>query len=142
MNMLTILYAISALLLALYTLGHGALLIQYLRHRHHTPAQPPLDDYPCVTVQLPIYNERYVAIRLIEAIAALDYPAEKLHIQILDDSNDVTTGLIASHIRAYEHLRIEHVRRPHREGYKAGALAYGLAQTNNDYVAIFDADFV
>lgn len=142
MNILSLLYAIPALLLALYTCGHAVLLIQYLRHRHDEQTLPTVDDYPAITVQLPIFNERYVAIRLIEAIAKLDYPPEKLYIQILDDSDDVTTGLIAGHILRFPMLNIEHVRRPVREGYKAGALAYGLEQTQSPFVAIFDADFI
>lgn len=142
MNILSLLYAIPALLLALYTCGHAVLLIQYLRHRHDEQTLPTVDDYPAVTVQLPIFNERYVTIRLIDAIANLDYPPEKLYIQILDDSDDVTTGLIAGHIRHFPKLNIEHVRRPVREGYKAGALAYGLEQTQSPFVAIFDADFI
>lgn len=139
---LTILYAICALLLAFYTLGHGVLLFQYLRHRNQATPQAQLDDLPPVMVQLPIYNERYVAVRLITAIANLDYPADKLHIQILDDSDDATTGIIAKHITRYPTLHIEHVRRPIREGYKAGAMAYGLAHSASDFVAIFDADFI
>lgn len=139
---LTILYAICAIVLAFYTLGHGVLLFQYLRHRHQSTAPAHIDDLPPVMVQLPIYNERYVAVRLITAIANLDYPADKLHIQILDDSDDATTGIIAKHITRYPNLNIEHVRRPIREGYKAGAMAYGLAHSASDFVAIFDADFI
>lgn len=135
-------YALSALLLALYTVGHGILLIQYLRHRQHRPPLPTIREYPAVTIQLPIYNERYVAIRLLDAIANLDYPQDRLHIQILDDSDDATTSVIASHMRHYPHLNIDHVRRPIRTGYKAGALAYGLQQIDNPFVAIFDADFI
>lgn len=142
MNILILLYAIAALLLALYTSGHGVLLIQYLRHRHHKIKLPAVDDYPAVTIQLPVFNERYVAIRLIDAIVALDYPPDKLQIQILDDSDDVTTGLIAGYILRYPHLRLSHIRRPLREGYKAGALTYGLQRTDSEYVAIFDADFI
>ncbi len=139
---LTILYAICAILLAFYTLGHGVLLIQYLRHRNDPTPLAQCDTLAQVTVQLPIYNERYVAVRLISAIAQLDYPANKLHIQILDDSDDATTGIIASHIKRYGNLNIQHIRRPNREGYKAGALAYGLEHSNSDFVAIFDADFI
>ena len=135
-------YGICALLLAGYTLGHGVLLVQYLRHRRETPAQPHVTDWPAVTVQLPLYNEQHVALRLLEAVTALDYPPEKLHIQILDDSTDATSGLIAHHIRRYPQLKIDHLRRHDRTGYKAGALAYGLARTNSEYIAIFDADFV
>ncbi|MGJ3239385.1 MAG: glycosyltransferase family 2 protein [Anaerolineae bacterium] len=144
MILLTLLYAISALLLALYTIGHGVLLMQYLRHRQRPSPTPPLPhtDWPIVTVQLPIYNERYVALRVIDAVARLDYPPQCLYIQILDDSTDATTTLIAAHIRQYPYLHIEHVRRPSRDGYKAGALAYGLHLTDAPYLAIFDADFV
>ncbi|MEL6404903.1 MAG: glycosyltransferase [Chloroflexota bacterium] len=144
MNLLTTLYILSACVLALYTLGHGILLVQYLRKRGQGSQADvaPLEMYPPVTVQLPVYNERHVALRLIDAVAMLDYPADKLQIQILDDSTDSTTGSIARHIRQYAHLDIMHVRRPKREGYKAGALAYGLTQTTAPYVAIFDADFI
>lgn len=141
-NLLLNLYALSALLLALYTMGHAVLLIQYLRHGRQTVISPDIETLPAVTVQLPIYNERYVALRLIDAVAALDYPKDKLHIQILDDSDDATTSIIASHLRHYRHVHIEHIRRPMRSGYKAGALAYGLSRTQNPFVAIFDADFI
>ncbi|MEM9953431.1 MAG: glycosyltransferase [Chloroflexota bacterium] len=142
MIILTTLYALAAVLLAVYTIGHGVLLIQYWRHRHDVILLPQVTEQPALTIQLPIYNERYVAVRLLDAILALDYPPEKLHIQILDDSTDDTTSIIARHIRQYPHRQIAHIRRPIREGYKAGALAYGLQHINTDYVAIFDADFV
>ncbi|MDQ7027598.1 MAG: glycosyltransferase [Anaerolineae bacterium] len=142
MTLLTILYGLCALLLAVYTLGHGMLLLQYLRHRNHKPSQPQVHTLPTVTVQVPIYNERHVAIRLVQAIACLDYPADKLCIQILDDSSDSTSALIAQHIRRYPNLEIVHIRRSNRVGYKAGALADGLSRTDSRYVAIFDADFI
>src|SRR5688572_27953358 len=116
MNLLSLLYGLCALLLASYTLGHGVLLIQYLRQRKHIPAQPSMSEFPAVTVQLPIYNEQHVAVRLLEAVAALDYPADKLHIQVLDDSTDATSRLIAQHIRLYPNLRIDHIRRSNRTG--------------------------
>ncbi|GAA3927071.1 cellulose synthase family protein [Hymenobacter algoricola] len=106
------------------------------------PAVPAA--WPRVTVQLPIYNELYVVERVIDAIAALDYPADRLHIQVLDDSTDDTVALAAARV-AYHRARgrrIDHVRRPSREGFKAGALAYGLLATDGELVAIFDADFV
>ncbi|MFN4147692.1 MAG: cellulose synthase family protein, partial [Runella sp.] len=99
---------------------------------------------PKVTVQLPIYNERYVVERLLESVAALDYPREHLEIQILDDSTDETTALIASrlpHLRQ-QGLEFQHLRRTNREGFKAGALAYGLPKAKGELIAIFDADFV
>lgn len=102
------------------------------------------DDMPLVTVQLPIYNERHVAVRLIDAVAGLDWPADRLHVQVLDDSTDETTAVIAAALAQYAErsLYVEHVCRPSRIGYKAGALQHGLASSAADFVAIFDADFV
>ena len=97
-----------------------------------------------VTVQLPVYNERYVVERLIEATAALDYPKDRMEIQVLDDSTDDTVDRIAESVQRFQSdgYTIHHVRRPHRQGYKAGALAFGLETALGEYVAIFDADFV
>lgn len=102
------------------------------------------DRWPVVTTQLPIYNERDVAERIIGAVAALDYPFGKHQIQVLDDSTDYTKDIID---RAVARARaqgadIELIRRPNRSGYKAGALSYGLATAKGKYIAIFDADFV
>lgn len=99
---------------------------------------------PKVTIQLPIYNELYVVERLIEAVAELDYPKELLEIQILDDSTDETTQIIAQKINQLKpkNLDIQHVRRDSRTGFKAGALAYGLSIAKGEFIAIFDADFV
>lgn len=104
----------------------------------------PLEELPYVTVQLPIFNEWYVAQRLIEAAAQLDYPRELLEIQVLDDSVDETTTLISetvSHLLE-QGVNIVHVHRKERKGYKAGALSEGLDQAKGKFVAIFDADFV
>jgi cellulose synthase/poly-beta-1,6-N-acetylglucosamine synthase-like glycosyltransferase len=97
-----------------------------------------------VLVQLPLYNEHNVVERVIDAAAALDYPADRLHIQVLDDSNDSTVALAAARVaqHAAQGLGISHVRRAGREGYKAGALRHGLAENDDEFVAIFDADFV
>ena len=95
-----------------------------------------------VVVQLPIYNEKYVVERLLDAVAALQYPADKLEIQLLDDSDDETTALIQQKLSSFTKDRFKLVRRPNRSGFKAGALAYGLQQTQAEFVAIFDADFV
>jgi cellulose synthase/poly-beta-1,6-N-acetylglucosamine synthase-like glycosyltransferase len=88
-------------------------------------ARPPSRQLPTVTIQLPIYNERYVAGRVIDAVAAIDYPRERLSVQVLDDSTDVTTRIIASAVAQYSAggLDISHVRRGNRDGYKAGALS-------------------
>lgn len=106
------------------------------------PAAPT--SWPRVTVQLPLYNEVFVAERLLDACAALDYPLNKLHLQVLDDSTDETVGLVAARVAHYraQGLRIDHVRRANRQGFKAGALRHGLELTNGEFIAIFDADFV
>jgi hypothetical protein len=106
--------------------------------------EAPAGSWPRVLVQLPIYNERYVAQRLIGAVAELDYPSERLEIQVLDDSTDDTTALVAETVGALRGggLDIRHLRRFTREGYKAGALAQGLRHSDAELVAVFDADFV
>jgi cellulose synthase/poly-beta-1,6-N-acetylglucosamine synthase-like glycosyltransferase len=103
-----------------------------------------VEQWPVVTVQLPIYNERHVVERLVEACARLHYPPEKLQIQILDDSDDQTAALTET-LGLYwreQGRDVSVVRRPNREGYKAGALAHALATARGEFVAIFDADFV
>jgi len=104
----------------------------------------PTDDWPTVTVQLPLYNEAEVAHRLIDACAVLDYPRDKLEIQVLDDSTDETVDRVAERVDHWQErgVNIVHVHRDDRTGYKAGALANGLRLARGDYVAIFDADFV
>jgi cellulose synthase/poly-beta-1,6-N-acetylglucosamine synthase-like glycosyltransferase len=142
-----LLYSISALGMAL--VGFNALLLSliYLRHRRNKlprPTGPHEDGWPHVVVQLPVYNERHVVERLVDAASKLDYPPDRLTIQLLDDSDDETINIAASAVeRARQRgIRFRHVRRDSREGFKAGALAYGLARTDADFVAIFDADFV
>ena len=99
---------------------------------------------PSVTIQLPLYNERYVAERIVQACAALDYPRHKLHIQVLDDSTDDTTHIaqFAVDEACVRGLSIELIHRTNRQGYKAGALAEGTQKICSDLIAIFDADFV
>jgi cellulose synthase/poly-beta-1,6-N-acetylglucosamine synthase-like glycosyltransferase len=110
-----------------------------------TPAHMPEDaEWPTLLVQLPTFNERYVVERLIDAAAALDYPADRLNIQVLDDSTDDTAALAEARVAYYRALgrRIEYHHRVDRAGYKAGALAAGLAHDDSELVAVFDADFV
>jgi len=106
--------------------------------------QQTAQDLPVVTVQLPIYNERYVVQRLIDAVARLEYPREKLEIQVLDDSTDETTAIAAELVEAYRRAGsdITLLHRTTRTGYKAGALRDGLAGARGEFIAIFDADFV
>lgn len=115
--------------------------------RTGTPTPAPyadLERYPLVTVQLPLYNERFVARRLLDAAAALDWPAHRLEIQVLDDSTDDTCELVEERAARWRErgVSIGVVRRTSREGYKAGALAHGLTVAYGEFVAVFDADFI
>ena len=102
------------------------------------------DSLPTVTIQLPIYNEMYVVDRLVEAVAAMDYPRDRFDIQLLDDSTDETVQVARHAVRlaAARGVTIAHIRRTHRHGFKAGALAAGLRRARGELVAVFDADFV
>jgi len=141
-----ILYVISAAFLAVY--GYNSLLLAYIRRNRTKPIQRKSvsEDYawPHVTVQLPLYNERYVAQRLIEAISAFDYPRDRLQIQVLDDSSDDTVEIIQQSVNAQrlDGFDIEHIRRKERIGFKGGALEYGLNTAKGEFIAIFDADFM
>ncbi len=132
-------------ILALYGTHRLLILALYLRHRRRPlelPSEPEV--WPTVTVQLPVFNEMYVAERLVRAVAALDYPRERLEIQVLDDSTDETVDRLAAvvaDLRA-EGFDIHHVRRSERTGFKAGALAHGLESARGELAAVFDADFV
>lgn len=145
-----VLYGLALLLLFVYNLGQLSLIVRYLANRSRQQVNAlPADtiaeaDLPLVTVQLPVYNELYVAERLIDAITRLQYPAEKLDIQVLDDSSDETVAIIAERVAYFQQrgLNIQHIRRPERTGFKAGALGYGLAQATGEFIAIFDADFI
>ena len=150
--LLLIIYGLALTFIFFYSLIQINLTIGYLKSRRGEKgkeSQPPLaagneDVFPFVTIQLPVYNEKYVAARLIDSIAGLTYPREKLEIQVLDDSTDETTEIIAARVEEYlaGGYRIHHVRRQNRNGFKAGALAHGLTQASGDLIAIFDADFL
>lgn len=101
-------------------------------------------ELPQVTVQLPVYNERQVVNRLIDSVCALDYPPDKIQIQVLDDSTDETTTMIAENVHRWKEkgVNISHLRRPTRQRYKAGNLENGLLQATGDFIAIFDADYL
>ncbi len=136
-----------ASLSVLFVFGsHGFIMIYYyLKYRHRVAQEPEkLENYPLVTVQLPVYNELYVVERLIEASCSMIYPKDKLEIQVLDDSTDETVDVIGAAVMKYQKLGfdIKHVRRASREGFKAGALRNGLEVASGEFVAIFDADFV
>ncbi|MGD2058737.1 MAG: glycosyltransferase family 2 protein [Anaerolineales bacterium] len=138
------LYGIILALLFIYGLNFYYLSYLAIRNRNSEPEKPSSTDFPPVTVQLPIYNERYVVRRLIDAAAALNYPLDRLQIQVLDDSTDETRTIAAAavtHHRA-RGVDIVHIRRKQRTGFKAGALAHGLKSARGDFIAIFDADFL
>lgn len=140
-----IVYLIVISLLYVYGLNFYYLTLLAVITPKTTVETPPApDQWPFVTIQLPIYNEMYVAQRLIQSAAAMDYPPDRLEIQVLDDSTDETSTLVAATIRALQHSgpAIHHLRRPDRDGYKAGALRDGLTQATGEFLAIFDADFL
>jgi len=105
---------------------------------------PWTGELPTVLLQLPIYNEQYVVERLLRCMVEMDYPKDKLSIQLLDDSTDETVDIAAKVIAELKKkgIKIEHVRRPNRVGFKAGALDYGLGLDSSEFIAIFDADFL
>jgi cellulose synthase/poly-beta-1,6-N-acetylglucosamine synthase-like glycosyltransferase len=139
-------YFAVLIVLSCYGLHRFEMIRGYLKHRKRfrTEAPPPLERLPRVTVQLPIYNERYVVERLIEETVKIDYPHELLEIQVLDDSTDETQPFAEQLVREYRNagFPIEYIHRTNRHGYKAGALQNGLATATGEIVAIFDADFV
>lgn len=132
----------------LFVFGVNFFYLTYLSLRRGGPERsqtpPPLEDWPAVSVQLPIYNELYVAERLIRAAASLDYPSERLEIQVLDDSTDETVEIVSRLVRRLHASGVDivHLHRRDRTGYKAGALAAGTARAKGEFFAIFDADFL
>ena len=132
-------------ILATYGIHRYALVYNFFKHRKNIPGPPPeVKQWPRVTVQLPIYNERYVAERLIESVAQFDYPRELLDIQVLDDSTDETQAIASNAVERQRALGVPivYLHRDNREGFKAGALQEGLKSAAGEFVAIFDADFI
>jgi cellulose synthase/poly-beta-1,6-N-acetylglucosamine synthase-like glycosyltransferase len=139
--------AYTTVTVGLTAYGVHRLWLVYLfwRHRHDRIApEAAFESPPLVTVQLPVYNEQYVIERLLDAVAEIDYPADRLEVQILDDSTDATTDLIRDYLPKLEArgLRVFHLHRTDRTGFKAGALAAGMKTARGEFIAIFDADFV
>ncbi|MDC1162196.1 glycosyltransferase family 2 protein [Tenacibaculum sp.] len=142
-------YTVSLVLILLYALAQLNLLFNYLKARKKIDDCPKFDlsnpnEVPFVTIQLPVYNELYVMERLLENIAKLEYPREKLEIQVLDDSTDESVVSTSKQIEELqkEGLDITHIRRKDRQGFKAGALKEGLKVAKGEFIAIFDADFL
>jgi len=143
---ITILYSLSLLYIFLFSLGQLHLTRIYLRTRKQRIESKTelLSVFPKVTIQLPIYNEKYVVERLIDSISKLDYPKDQFEIQILDDSTDETTEILLRKIESLRPLELD-IKLLHREnriGYKAGALDHGLHSATGEFIAIFDADFI
>ena len=125
---------------------HGFIMIYYHR-KYKAVKHSPQNEYSpdsVVTIQLPLYNEMYVVERLIDSVCEIEYPKDKLEIQVLDDSTDETTQIVKKVVeqKKSEGFDIHHVRRGSREGFKAGALKAGLKTARGEYIAIFDADFI
>ena len=143
-ELIALVYMLTMAALSFYGLVGLLTLWLYWRHCQETfPCPPAPADLPPVTVQLPIYNERFVVGRLIKAAAALDYPSDRLQIQVLDDSTDDTTARAAELVSHYNRkgINITLLHREHRHGYKAGALSHALTQAQGEFIAVFDADF-
>ena len=139
-------YFAVMIVLSFYGIHRYSMAYQYFKHRKNYSPEPPrhFEELPRVTVQLPIFNEQFVIDRLVEAICAMEYPREKLEIQVLDDSTDETCQVASAIVDRYAALGhpIVYIHRTNRHGYKAGALDAGLKVTKGEFIAIFDADFV
>jgi cellulose synthase/poly-beta-1,6-N-acetylglucosamine synthase-like glycosyltransferase len=138
-------YFFVLIVLAIYGWHRYYLVYLYMRYKDAEPkAGPPLDPLPVVTVQLPLYNEMYVADRLIDAVCRIEYPRHLLEVQVLDDSTDETRNIADQAVRrwAAEGVDIKYIHRTDRSGFKAGALEAGLRTARGAFVAIFDADFI
>src|SRR5579883_507964 len=138
-------YFTVLIILSVYGIHRYDVIRTYFKHRHKAAGDPPrrFEELPPVTIQLPIYNERYVVERLIDEVVKIEYPRELLQIQVLDDSTDATAPFAEALVSRYEALGypIEYHHRTNRHGFKAGALQEGLKTATGEFVAVFDADF-
>ncbi|WP_017258228.1 cellulose synthase family protein [Pedobacter arcticus] len=140
-----VLYVISLTVILLFSLGQAFLIYFYLKSKKATPEKISIaGDLPIITIQLPLFNELYVTERLLNAVCSLDYPKDKLEIQVLDDSTDdsllLTKKLVAE--KLLQGFDIKQITRSKNIGFKAGALQNGLNQAKGELIAIFDADFL
>src|SRR5581483_9302521 len=138
-------YFTVLVILSIYGIHRYDIIRTYFKHRHKATTEPPrhFDQLPPVTIQLPLYNERYVVERLIDEVVKIEYPRELLQIQVLDDSTDDTAPFAEALVERYRNMGhpIEYRHRTNRHGFKAGALQEGLETAIGEVVAIFDADF-
>ena len=144
-----LIYSIALLLIFMYALAQLNLLLNYLKAKKISDTSDKFDfsnpeEIPFITIQLPVYNELYVMKRLLKNIAKLEYPIDKLEIQVLDDSTDESIETTAKHIKLIQAngIDIQHIRRDNRKGFKAGALKEGLKTAKGEFIAVFDADFL
>src|SRR5437660_121714 len=139
-------YFVVLILLASYGIHRYVLVYLYYKNKKNHTVKPrgEFSELPRVTVQLPIFNERFVVERLLDAVCGLNYPLEKLDIQLLDDSTDETQAVARGVVDRYaaRGFPVTYHHRTNREGYKAGALAEGMKTATGEFIAIFDADFV
>ena len=138
-------YFTILVLLSVFGMHRYHVIRTYFKHRKKATGEPArrFEQLPPVTIQLPLYNERYVVERLIDEIVKIEYPKELLQIQVLDDSNDDTAPFAAALVERYRNIGypIEYHHRTNRDGFKAGALQEGLKTATGEFVAVFDADF-
>ena len=148
-TIIIIIYSTALILIFMYALAQLNLLFNYLSAQKKQDNSPKFDlsnpnEIPFVTIQLPVYNELYVMERLLDNISKIDYPKDKLEIQVLDDSTDETTMIVEQKVNEWtsQGIDISHICRKDRLGFKAGALAEGLKTAKGEFLAIFDADFL
>ena len=138
-------YFFVLVILAVYGWHRYYMVYLYMKHKHEVPVpKGHFDELPVVTIQLPLFNEMYVVDRLVDAVCAIDYPREKLEIQVLDDSTDETCAIAENAVRrhAAAGIDIKYIHRTDRSGYKAGALEAAMYVARGNFIAIFDADFI
>ncbi len=138
-------YFFVLVILAVYGWHRYYMVYLYMKHKHEVPVpKGEFASLPIVTIQLPLFNEMYVVDRLVDSVCAIDYPRERLEIQVLDDSTDETTAIAAAAVRrhAADGVDIKYIHRTDRSGYKAGALEAGMQVARGSFIAIFDADFI
>ncbi|HET7787751.1 MAG TPA: cellulose synthase family protein, partial [Myxococcales bacterium] len=138
-------YFLVLVILSIYGSHRYVMAYLYYKYKGNLPApKARFETVPRVTIQLPVFNEMYVVERLIDAVARIEYPRDRLDIQVLDDSTDETQGIARAHVERLqrEGVDIAYLHRDHRDGYKAGALQEGLKTARGELVAVFDADFV
>jgi len=144
-NIIVVLYVLAIIFVLFHSLFDAHLIFHYLLSHTKKSSVTYREDFtPLVTVQLPVYNEMHVVERLLDAVAAIDYPKNKIEIQVLDDSTDETSAIIARKIFLFQqqNISIAHIQRQSREGFKAGALKHAISIAKGEFLVVFDADFI